>query len=108
MTSRGRAADPRRIREVERAGAYEGCRSSADSQPDRKGVLDRARIHGLSRKGRTVFATPMNAGVLANFEQEIELLRDSAATPQVENTRRGSYAFSLGNEELSQIVSGIA
>src|SRR6266404_2575636 len=69
------AADDRdHQRQTERAGANEGARRAADTEPNRQRILERARVNPLPGEGCAVLARPVNMRVLANVQKQIELL----------------------------------
>ena len=61
-------------RKSERAGTRERLWSSADSEPDRKRILERPRIHSLPCEYRPMLARPGDVLVIADLEQQVELL----------------------------------
>jgi hypothetical protein len=61
-------------RQAEIPGANEGAGRASDAEPDGQGVLQRARVNALPGKRRTVPARPMNVGLLADFQEQIEVL----------------------------------
>src|SRR6266850_7999215 len=61
-------------RQPECAGASEGTRRAADTEPNRQRVLERARVDSLPGECRAVLARPVNMHVLANVQKQIELL----------------------------------
>ena len=63
-----------RQRQAERARADEGCWCSAGAEADWELRLQRARPDALSGERRTVFALPLDAGFIAEVEEEVELL----------------------------------
>ena len=85
VTSSGRfAADDRDHQwQAEFAGAHERRLRTADAEPDRQRILDRPRIHALSGQRRTKLAGPLHVFVLANVQQQIELLGEQRATRRV-------------------------
>ena len=58
----------------QRAGADKGCGRSADAQPDGQRILQRARVDALAGERGAMFAGPMDMGVLADIQQQVELL----------------------------------
>src|SRR5207237_8220935 len=69
------AADDRdHQRETEETRAGEGRRRAADAEPDRQRILQRSRVDALSGERRPVFARPLDVLVVADREQELELL----------------------------------
>ena len=76
-------------RKTECTGAGKGLGCSADSDPHRQRVLHRARIDALPCERGTVFSRPVNADVLANVKQEVELFRkELVVVVQVEAEKR--------------------
>ena len=75
--SRRFAADDRnRQRQAEGAGARGRLRRAAGGDPDRQGLLPRARIDALALERRAMQALPRDVWLIANLKQEIELLRE--------------------------------
>ena len=71
------AADDRnRQRQAERAGARDRLRRAAGGDPDRQGLLQRARIDTLALERRAMQALPRDVWLIADLKQEIELLRE--------------------------------
>ena len=69
------AADDRdHERQPERAGADEGLRCSADADPDRERVLQRPGEDALAGERWPVLSGPGDLHLLADAEQEVELL----------------------------------
>src|SRR5258708_17666403 len=62
-------------RKAKRAGASERLRSAANTQPYRQKILHWPGIDALSGQGSPVFAGPVHVLVLADLQQQIELLR---------------------------------
>ena len=70
----GLAADDRdHQRQAEPAGASEGTGCAADTEPNRKRVLERARVDSLPGECRAMLARPVNVRVLADVQKQIEL-----------------------------------
>src|SRR5271154_1106751 len=61
-------------RKPQRTGTGKGFRCPADPKPDRKWILERSRIHALTRERGTMFAGPMNQFVFTDVEQQIKFL----------------------------------
>jgi hypothetical protein len=61
-------------RQPECAGASEGTRRAADTEPNRQRVLERARVNSLPGECRAVLARPVNMNVRANLQKQVELL----------------------------------
>src|SRR5580704_10509549 len=70
------ADDGHHQRKAECSGARKRSRRAAYPEPDRKSSLIRARVHCLPRKRRAVFASPMNASVVSNFQKEFKLAHE--------------------------------
>src|SRR3954471_21028384 len=70
------ADDRNHQRKSERAGASEGCWSSANAEPDRQRILKRPWIDTLSSQRWSVLARPGDVLVVANLQKELELLRE--------------------------------
>ena len=56
------------------AGADEGLRCAAYAEPDGERILQRARIDALAGEGGAMLAGPVDVGVFADGEEEVELL----------------------------------
>lgn len=63
-------------RKAERPGTDERSRRSADSEPDRKAVLDGAWVDALPGERRTETSRPLDVLVVTDLQQQIELLRE--------------------------------
>jgi hypothetical protein len=75
--ARGLAADDRnRQRQAERAGAGDRLRRAAGRDPDRQGLLQRARIDALPVERLAMTAFPRHHGFGPDLKQEIELFRE--------------------------------
>ena len=61
-------------RQPECAGASEGTRRAADTEPNRQRVRERARVNSLPGECRAVLARPVNMNVRANLQKQVELL----------------------------------
>src|SRR5262245_39727940 len=61
-------------RQSEQARAHERCRGAAHAHPDRERVLERPREHALAVQRRTELARPLRMRVVAQLEEELELL----------------------------------
>ena len=61
-------------RQSERAGASERVGSATNAKPDRQGILDRPRVDTLPRQRRAMFSRPGDVLVVADLEQQVELL----------------------------------
>src|SRR5437588_7540322 len=61
-------------RKSERAGTRKGLRCSTDSEPYRQWILERTRINALSRQGRSMFARPGHILIVADLEEQLQLL----------------------------------
>src|SRR5205085_12284616 len=73
----GLAADDRdHQRQAERAGAGERAGGPTDPEPDRKRILQRPGIDTLAGQGGTMPAGPGDVLVVADLEQQVQLLRE--------------------------------
>src|SRR5438309_10640002 len=63
-------------RKSKRAGTGERLRSSADSQPYRQRILHRPWIDSLPRQCGPMLARPGDVLIVADLEQQVQLLRD--------------------------------
>src|ERR1700760_3190038 len=72
-TLRFAADDGNHERESERAGTRERLRRTPYAQPDGQGILQRPGIDALAGKGRAVLSRPVDMGVFANLEKQVEL-----------------------------------
>src|SRR5271155_4244104 len=59
---------------TEPAGADEGGGRATDADPDRQRILQRTWVDGLTGECRATLAGPFNVCVLADGEEQIELL----------------------------------
>ena len=57
------------------SGSDEGIRSPADAQPDRYGILHGSGVDTLAGQWRSMPARPLDMLVLANVEEQLEILR---------------------------------
>src|ERR1700719_1808908 len=55
-------------------GANEGGGRASDAEPDGQRVLQRARVNALPGERRTVPARPMDVGLLADLQEQVEAL----------------------------------
>src|SRR5262245_195921 len=63
-------------RETQRSGARERLRRAAHADPDRKWILNRARVDALPRQRRAERARPVDVFVLADLQEQLEFLRE--------------------------------
>src|SRR5258707_6820841 len=61
-------------RKSERSGAGERLRRAANAKPDRQRILHGSRVDALACKRRAMLAGPVDLLVLANLQEQIELL----------------------------------
>src|SRR5438270_9884346 len=84
-------------RQAEDAGAYEGLRRAAYSQPDGERVLQRARVDALAGERGAVLAGPVDVGGFAEGEEGDELFGEEVVV-----------VFELGAEEGDGFDEGAA
>ena len=84
------AADDRdHQREPEQASANERLWGPADADPDREALLQRPRIHALSAERSSELAGPLGVFLIAEPQQELQLLREElVVVAEVETEER--------------------
>src|SRR6266404_5887233 len=75
-TVRLTADDRDHQRQPEFASANKGVRCASDPEPNRQRILEWARVNSLPGECGAVFARPVDMRVLANLQEQIELLAE--------------------------------